>query len=172
MSRVAVYTGTFDPPTFGHLDIIRRASAIADKLVIGVATNSSKTPLFTLAQRVSLLKAEVAAIEGDIEVREFDGLAVAFARSVGARIIVRGLRNGTDLDYESPMAAMNATMTPEIETIFLAASPAFAHIASSLVKDIARCGGDIEHFVPPAVAAEIRAHGPDLDRFRPDQPET
>ena len=157
MSRVAVYTGTFDPPTLGHLDLIRRALRVAEKLVIGVATNSSKTPLFTLEQRVRLLKAEVAGIEGDIEVRAFDGLAVAFARAEGAQIIVRGLRNGTDLDYESPMAAMNATMTPDIETIFLAAAPAFAHIASSLVKDVARGGGDIEHFVSPAVAAEIRA---------------
>ena len=157
MSRVAVYTGTFDPPTLGHLDIIRRAIRLADKLVIGVSTNSSKSPLFTLDQRVALLSQEVAGIDGAIEVRDFEGLAVAFARSVGAEVVVRGLRSGTDLDYESPMAAMNATMAPEIETIFLAAAPAFAHIASSLVKDVARGGGDIEHFVPPAVAAEIRA---------------
>ena len=156
MSRVAVYTGTFDPPTLGHLDIIRRALGIADRLVIGVATNSSKTPLFSLDQRVSLLKGEVAGM-GDIEVRAFEGLAVAFARAVGARIIVRGLRSGADLDYERPMAAMNATMAPEIDTVFLAATPAFAHIASSLVKDVARGGGEIDHFVPPAVAAEIRA---------------
>ena len=157
MSRVAVYTGTFDPPTLGHLDIIKRAIKLADKLVIGVSTNSSKSPLFTREQRVALLKAEVAGIDGAIEVREFEGLAVAFARSVGARFVVRGLRSGTDLDYESPMAAMNGTMAPEIETIFLAASPAFAHIASSLVKDVARGGGEIDHFVPAAVAAEIRA---------------
>ena len=157
MSRVAVYTGTFDPPTFGHLDIIRRALRIADRLVIGVATNSSKTPLFTLDQRVSLLKGEVTGMEGDIEVRAFEGLAVAFAQKMGAQMIVRGLRSGADLDYESPMAAMNATMAPEIDTVFLAAAPAFAHIASSLVKDVARGGGDIDHFVPPAVAAEIRA---------------
>jgi len=157
VSRVAVYTGTFDPPTLGHLDIIRRAIKLADKLVIGVSTNSSKSPLFTREQRVALLKAEVAGIDGAIEVLEFEGLAVAFARSVGAEFVVRGLRSGTDLDYESPMAAMNATMAPEIETIFLAASPAFAHIASSLVKDVARGGGEIDHFVPPAVAAEIRA---------------
>jgi pantetheine-phosphate adenylyltransferase len=90
-------------------------------------------------------------------VRDFEGLAVAFARSVGARFVVRGLRSGTDLDYETPMAAMNATMAPEIETIFLTAAPAYAHIASSLVKDVARGGGDIEHFVPAAIAAEIRA---------------
>jgi pantetheine-phosphate adenylyltransferase len=157
VSRVAVYTGTFDPPTLGHLDIIRRAIKLADRLVIGVSTNSSKSPLFTLEQRVALLKQEVMGIDGAIEVRDFQGLAVAFARSVGAEVVVRGLRSGSDLDYESPMAAMNGTMAPEIETIFLMASPAFAHIASSLVKDVARGGGDIEHFVPPAVAAEIRA---------------
>ena len=157
MSRVAVYTGTFDPPTLGHLDLIRRAMRLADRLVIGVANNSSKSPFFTMEQRVALLRQEVAAIEGDIEIREFEGLAVNFARAVGARFIVRGLRSGSDLDYESPMAAMNATMTPEIDTIFLLAAPGFAHIASSLVKDVARGGGAIEHFVPPAVAAEIRA---------------
>jgi len=155
LSRVAVYTGTFDPPTLGHLDIIRRATAIVDKLVIGVADNSLKTPLFMREQRVALLEGEVARIEGEIEVKAFDGLAVTFARSVGARIVVRGLRSGTDLDYESPMAAMNATMAPELETIFLVAAPAFAHIASSLVKDVARAGGDVDLFVPPAVAAQI-----------------
>jgi len=157
LSRVAVYTGTFDPPTLGHLDLIRRAAAIVDRLVIGVADNSLKTPLFTREQRVSLLKGEVARIDGEIEVRAFDGLAVAFAQSVGAGFVVRGLRSGTDLDYESPMAAMNARMAPEIETIFLVAAPAFAHIASSLVKDVARGGGDVDLFVPPAVAAQIRA---------------
>jgi len=157
MSRVAVYTGTFDPPTLGHLDIIRRTLGLADRVVLGVANNSSKSPLFTLEERVALLRQETAGL-GAGEVREFSGLAVDFARSVGARFIVRGLRSGSDLDYESPMAAMNATMAPEIETIFLVAAPAFAHIASSLVKDVARGGGDVDLFVPPAVAAQIRAH--------------
>ena len=156
MSGVAVYTGTFDPPTLGHLDIIRRALGLADRLVLGVANNSSKSPLFTLEERVALLRQETEKL-GAVEVREFDGLAVDFARAVGARFIVRGLRSGSDLDYESPMAAMNATMAPQIETIFLAAAPAFAHIASSLVKDVARGGGDVDLFVPPAVAAQIRA---------------
>ncbi len=100
----------------------------------------------------------MADLGSAIEVREFRGLAVDFARAVGAQLIVRGLRNGTDLDYEGPMAAMNATMVPDVDTIFLAAAPAYAHIASSLVKDVARGGGAIEQFVPPAVAAEIRAH--------------
>ena len=156
MSRIAVYTGTFDPPTLGHLDIIRRALSLADRLVLGVANNSSKTPLFTIEERVALLRQETEGL-GAVEVREFSGLAVDFARAVGARFIVRGLRSGSDLDYERPMAAMNATMAPQIETIFLAAAPAFAHIASSLVKDVARGGGDVDLFVPPAVAAQIRA---------------
>lgn len=157
MSGIAVYTGTFDPPTLGHLDIIRRALGLADRLVLGVSTNSSKSPLFTLEERVALLRQETEGL-GAVEVREFSGLAVDFARAVGARFIVRGLRSGSDLDYESPMAAMNAAMAPEIETIFLAAAPAFAHIASSLVKDVARGGGSVDLFVSPNVAAQIKAH--------------
>ena len=158
MNRVAVYTGTFDPLTLGHVDIIRRAARLTDKLVIGVSTNSLKSPLFTLEQRVASLRREVAAIASNIVVQEFAGLAVQFAELVGAQFVVRGLRSGTDLDYESAMAAMNAKMTPEVDTVFLVAAPAFASIASSLVKDVARGGGSIEHFVPAAVAAEIRAH--------------
>ena len=157
MSRIGVYTGTFDPPTLGHLDIILRALRLCDKLVLGVANNSGKTPLFSIEERLALLRQETEG-QGAVEVRAFDGLAVDFAKSVGARFIVRGLRSGTDLDYESPMAAMNATMAPEIETIFLAAAPAYAHIASSLVKDVARGGGNVDLFVSPAVAAQIRAH--------------
>jgi pantetheine-phosphate adenylyltransferase len=153
---VAVYTGSFDPLTLGHLDIIRRALGLADRLVLGVANNSTKSPLFTLEERVALLRQETAGL-GAVEIREFDGLAVDFARAVGARFIVRGLRSGSDLDYEKPMAAMNAAMAPAIETVFLAAAPAYAHIASSLVKDVARGGGDVDLFVPPAVAAQIRA---------------
>lgn len=157
MSGVGVYTGTFDPPTLGHLDIIRRALRLCDKLVLGVANNSGKTPLFSIEERLALLRQETEG-QGAVEVRTFEGLAVDFAKAVGARFIVRGLRSGTDLDYESPMAAMNATMAPEIETIFLAAAPAYAHIASSLVKDVARGGGNVDLFVSPAVAAQIRAH--------------
>ena len=157
MSGVGVYTGTFDPPTLGHLDIIRRALRLCDKLVLGVANNSGKSPLFAIEERLALLRQETEG-QGAVEVRTFEGLAVDFAKAVGARFIVRGLRSGTDLDYESPMAAMNATMAPEIETIFLAAAPAYAHIASSLVKDVARGGGNVDLFVSPAVAAQIRAH--------------
>jgi pantetheine-phosphate adenylyltransferase len=154
---VGVYTGSFDPLTLGHLDIIRRASALADRLVIGVSTNSTKAPLFTLEQRVAIVRREASAVSDAIDVREFTGLAVDFAAAVGARFVVRGLRSGADLDYEVPMATMNGLMAPAIETIFLAASPATGFIASSLVKDVARGGGRVELFVPPGVAADIRA---------------
>jgi pantetheine-phosphate adenylyltransferase len=157
LSRIAVYTGTFDPLTLGHLDIIRRAARLADTLVIGLPGQSSKTPLFTPDERLAIMRREVAGIPGTIEVRQFDGLAVSFASSVGAHIIVRGLRSGADFDYEDQMAAMNATMAPDIETIFLVAAPTLRSIASSLVKEVARGGGAVEHFVSPAVAAEIRA---------------
>ncbi|WP_420142828.1 pantetheine-phosphate adenylyltransferase [Sphingomonas sp.] len=157
MSRVAAFTGTFDPPTLGHVDLIRRAARLADRLVIGVSTNSLKSPLFTLDERVALVRAEAATLSPDVEVRTYDGLAVDFARIVGAHFVVRGLRSGTDLDYESQMAAMNAAMAPEVETLFLVAAPALRPIASSLVKDVARGGGPIEAFVSPAVADAIRA---------------
>lgn len=157
MSRIAVYTGTFDPLTLGHLDIIRRALQLVDRLVIGLPTQSSKSPLFTPAERLDIVRREVAGLPGDIEVLPFDGLAVSFASSVGAQIIVRGLRSGADFDYEDQMAAMNATMAPDIETIFLVASPHLRSISSSLVKEVARGHGEVEHFVPPVVAAEIRA---------------
>jgi pantetheine-phosphate adenylyltransferase len=157
VSRVAVFTGTFDPLTLGHLDLIRRAAALADRLVIGVSTNSLKAPLFSLDERIALVRAEAAGVSDAVEVRAYDGLAVDFARGVGARFVVRGLRSGTDLDYESQMAAMNGIMAPEVETIFLVAAPALRPIASSLVKDVARGGGPIEQFVPPAVADAIRA---------------
>jgi len=157
VSRIAVYTGTFDPLTLGHLDIVRRAARLFDRLVIGVSTQSSKSPMFTLEERVAAIRREVAALGGGIEAQSFEGLAVDFARSVGAQAIVRGLRSGTDLDYESQMAAMNGMMADEIETVFLMTAPALRPIASSLVKDVARGGGAIEHFVPAGVAADIRA---------------
>jgi len=157
LSRTGVYTGSFDPLTLGHLDIIRRAAALCDRLVIGVSTNSTKAPLFTLDQRVAIVAREAATVDGLIDVRPFTGLAVDFAASVDARFVVRGLRSGADLDYEAPMAAMNGAMAPGLETVFLAASPATAHIASSLVKDVARGGGRVNLFVPPRVAADIRA---------------
>jgi pantetheine-phosphate adenylyltransferase len=157
VTRVAVYTGTFDPLTLGHLDLIRRAATLADRLIVGVATNSTKAPLFSLDERLAAVRREAAALSDTIDAQAFDGLAVDFARSAGATLVVRGLRNATDFDYEAQMATMNATMVPELETVFLAAAPAYAAIASSLVKDVARGGGAIEHFVPQSVVQDIRA---------------
>jgi len=156
VSRVGAYTGSFDPVTLGHLDIIRRAGALVDRLVIGVGANSSKAPLFTQDERVATVRRETADIAG-VEVRPFSGLAVDFARAEGATVIVRGLRTGSDLDFEAGMAAMNHRMAPTVETVFLVASPELQPIASSLVRDVARAGGDVTHFVTPAVAAELRA---------------
>jgi pantetheine-phosphate adenylyltransferase len=150
--RIALYPGTFDPVTNGHLDIIGRAARLVDRLVIGVAINIGKGPLFELAERVELVQAEVAPIAARsgtvIEVRPFEGLLVGFAREVGAGMIVRGLRAVTDFDYEFQMTGMNRRLDQEVETVFLMASETNQFIASRLVKEIARLGGDISSFVP------------------------
>lgn len=150
--RVALYPGTFDPVTNGHLDVIGRAARLVDRLVVGVAINIGKGPLFELEERVELVRAEVAPIATRhgtiIEVRPFEGLLVQYAREVGARMIVRGLRAVSDFDYEFQMVGMNRRLDQEIETIFLMASETNQFIASRLVKEIARLGGDISGFVP------------------------
>jgi pantetheine-phosphate adenylyltransferase len=153
MSRhVGVYPGTFDPVTNGHLDIICRAARILDRLVVGVATNAGKGPLFPLEERVELVRAEtdpIAARTGaKVEVVPFEGLLVAFAQQMGASVIVRGLRAVSDFDYEFQMAGMNHRLDHDIETVFLMASESHQFIASRLVKEIARMGGDIASFVP------------------------
>lgn len=158
MTRLAVYTGTFDPPTLGHLDIVARAAALFDRLVIGVGANSSKRQaLFAPEERIAIVRREVAGLGPDIEVLPFEGLAVEFAAALGASAIVRGLRGAADLGFEAPMAGMNRTMAPDIDTVFLVAAPALSAIASSLVKDVAHGGGDVAKFVTAAVAADIRA---------------
>jgi len=153
--RVGLYAGTFDPITNGHLDVIGRAARLLDRLVIGVAVNTGKGPLFTLEQRVELVEAVAAPVaEGSgarIEVRPFEGLVVDVARQVGAGMILRGLRSVTDFDYEYQMAGMNRRLDSGIETVFLLASETNQFIASRLVKEIARLGGDIGSFVPPLV---------------------
>ncbi len=150
--RIALYPGTFDPVTNGHLDVIGRAARLVDRLVVGVAINIGKGPLFELEERVALVKAETALIaERDgtvIEVQAFEGLLVSFARSVGAKMMVRGLRAVADFDYEFQMVGMNRRLDQEIETVFLMASETNQFIASRLVKEIARLGGDISSFVP------------------------
>ena len=151
--RAGVYPGTFDPITNGHLDIIGRAARVLDRLVIGVAESVGKGPLFTLAERVELVRAEADIIArrtgSAIEVVSFQGLLVQFARRSGAQVIIRGLRAVTDFDYEFQMAGMNYRLDPEIEIVFLMASERHQFISSSLVKEIARLGGDVSSFVPP-----------------------
>jgi pantetheine-phosphate adenylyltransferase len=150
--RIALYPGTFDPVTNGHLDVIGRAARLVDKLVVGVAINIGKGPLFELEERVELVQAEMAPIAARtgciIEVRPFEGLLVHYAREIGARMIVRGLRAVADFDYEFQMVGMNRRLDQEIETVFLMASETNQFIASRLVKEIAKLGGDISGFVP------------------------
>jgi len=161
--RIGIYPGTFDPITNGHADIIRRAVKIVDRLVIGVARNDGKGPLFATDERVEIVRDEVAHLEnGDaerIEVRAFDTLLVNFAQSAGASVIIRGLRAVSDFEYEIQMADMNAHLNPDIETVFLMASDPYQFISSRLVKEIGTLGGDISHFVSTRVAARL------LERF-------
>jgi pantetheine-phosphate adenylyltransferase len=151
-TRIVLYPGTFDPITNGHLDIIARAARLADKLVIGVAMNAGKSPIFNLEERTELVRAEIAPIAGKtgtkIEVRSFDTLLISFANEVGAKMIVRGLRAVSDFDYEFQMAGMNYRLDSDIETVFLMASEHHQFISSRFVKDIAALGGDISSFVP------------------------
>lgn len=157
--RVALYPGTFDPVTNGHLDVIARAARLVDKLVVGVAINTGKGPLFSIEERVELVTAEIAAIARRngtiIEVMPFNKLLMHFARQVGARMIVRGLRAVADFDYEFQMAGMNYRMDPGIETVFLMASERHQFIASKLVKEVALLGGDISSFVPPLTLERV-----------------
>ncbi len=153
--RIGVYPGTFDPITLGHMDIIRRGAKLVDKLVIGVATNPSKSPMFTLDERVAQVRRETDGLDHNIEVVSFDALLMKFAESQGAQVIVRGLRAVADFEYEFQMAGMNQQLNPNIETVFLMADVALQPIASRLVKEIAIYGGDITKFLPPRVAAEV-----------------
>ena len=154
--RIGLYPGTFDPVTNGHMDIIRRAMKLVDRLVIGVAQNDDKGPLFTTAERVEMVAAEVAALNADIVVQPFSSLLMHFAESLDAQVIVRGLRAVSDFEYEFQMTAMNQRLNDDIETVFLMADPRHQAIASRLVKEIARLDGNIESFVSPAIAAQVR----------------
>jgi pantetheine-phosphate adenylyltransferase len=155
--RIGLYPGTFDPVTNGHMDIIGRAVKLVDRLVIGVARNDDKGPLFTTDERVLMLRSEVAPLGDKVEVRAFDSLLMHFAESLDANIIVRGLRAVADFEYEFQMTAMNQRLNADIETVFLMADPRHQAIASRLVKEIARLDGAIDSFVGPEVAKAVRA---------------
>ena len=156
MSRTAVYPGTFDPITLGHLDIIKRGARMCDSLVIGVTTNPSKQPMFSVEERMAMVERDVADIP-HVSVTQFDSLLMDFAEAQGAAMILRGLRAVADFEYEYQMAGMNQQLNDRIETVFLMADVSLQPIASRLVKEIARYGGDINKFVTPAVAADVAA---------------
>jgi pantetheine-phosphate adenylyltransferase len=158
--RVAVYTGTFDPVHFGHLDIIRRGSHMYDKLVVGVGINPDKAPFFSEAERVAMLR-EVTAMHANIEIKSFHGLAVRFVRDVGSRIMLRGLRTLSDMENEFTMSLTNRNLDPEIETVFLMAKEEFSHVSSTLIRQIATFEGTLDSFVPPEVKRELQKRGRD-----------
>lgn len=157
--RIGLYPGTFDPVTNGHVDIITRAAGLVDRLVIGVAINRDKGPMFTLEERVAMVEEQIAKIQSpaEIVVQPFDTLLMKFAESVGAQIIVRGLRAVADFEYEFAMVGMNQKLNPAIDTVFLMADPTHQAIASRLVKEIARLDGSVADFVPPEVARRLKA---------------
>jgi pantetheine-phosphate adenylyltransferase len=166
--RTGVYPGTFDPMTLGHMDIIRRATHLVDRLVIGVTTNPSKSPMFTVDERLAMVERETGGIKdcggAEIRVVAFDSLLMDFAEREGASMIIRGLRAVADFEYEFQMAGMNQQLNDEIETVFLMAGVSLQPIASKLVKEIALYGGDIGKFVTPAVEADVRARVERLGR--------
>jgi pantetheine-phosphate adenylyltransferase len=164
-----VYPGTFDPITLGHMDIITRATKVVDRLVIAVATNAGKGPLFSAEERVEMIRAEMAELETNgatVEVHSFDNLLMHFAEEVGARVILRGLRAVSDFEYEFQMACMNTRMNPKVETVFLTASERQQFISSRFVKEIGALGGDIRSFVTPRVARHLEARFQDRSQGR------
>lgn len=161
MPRIALYPGSFDPVTFGHLDVVEQAVALCDRLIVAVAVHPGKKSLFSTEERLEMLRTECAPIAKNagcaFEASTYDNLTVAAARAAGATIMVRGLRDGTDLDYEMQLAGMNQAMAPEVHTVFVPASPAVRPITATLVRQIAGMGGDFSAFVPPSVAAKLKA---------------
>lgn len=157
--RIGVYPGTFDPITNGHQDIIQRATRVVDKLIVAVATNAGKNPLFSVEERVEMVREDIAAMKNnngvDIDVRPFDNLLMHFAVGCGAKVIIRGLRAVSDFEYEFQMAGMNSRINPDVETVFLMASERCQFISSRFVKEIGRLGGDVSSFVSPRVRAQL-----------------
>jgi pantetheine-phosphate adenylyltransferase len=164
--QTAVYTGVFDPVHLGHVDVIRRGSRIFERLVVGVGNNPEKTPFFTIEERVELVNRVVAAYR-NVEVRPFTGLAVRFVGAVGARVILRGLRTLSDMEYEFSMSLTNLALNPEIETVFLMAKEEYSHISSTLIRQIAAFQDELSSFVPPEV--EIALQERVLERQRAGQ---
>ena len=159
MTRTAFYAGSFDPPHNGHMDVITRGLRLADRLVIGIGVHHLKSPFMEVDERMRLMETEARGVaakhNADLEIVTFDNLVVDAARNAGADYMIRGLRNGTDFEYEAQMNGMNATMAPALETVYLAASPDVSFISSSLIRQIATMGGDITPFVPNTVAQSI-----------------
>lgn len=153
--KIGLYPGSFDPVTYGHLDIIERGSKIVDKLIVGVLTNSAKSPLFSMEERVRMIK-DLTKDMGNVEVASFDGLTVDYAKACGASIIVRGLRAVTDFEYELQIAQTNKVIAPGIDTIFLTTNLKYSYLSSSIVKEIASYGGDIHAFVPDNVLENMK----------------
>ena len=157
MTRIALYPGSFDPPTKGHEDLVRRSLALADQVIVAIARNATKQPLFTVEERLGLLR---DAVGGDarISIQSFDGLLAEFAKRVGASVIVRGLRAVSDFEYEFQMALMNRRLHPSLETVFLVPAQGLSYISSSLVREVARYGGDVSALVHPTTAAALERH--------------
>lgn len=155
MSRIAVYPGTFDPVTHGHLDLAERGRRHVDRLILAILNNEDKRPMFSLEERRALLTEAVAGWD-NVEVDSFDGLLIDYARRVGASLILRGLRAVSDFEYELQMAMMNRRLSPDIETMFLMPSEAYSYLSSRLVREVARLGGDVSGLVPPNVERELR----------------
>lgn len=156
MTQIAIYPGTFDPITNGHLDLIRRSAKLFDKVVVGVAASASKKPLFSLEQRVELAKEVTADLE-NVEIHGFSGLLVDFAKAENASVLIRGLRAVADFEYEFQLAGMNRHLHPEMETIFLTPAQEYTFISSSLVKDVAFHGGNVSEFLQPCVEQAVKA---------------
>jgi pantetheine-phosphate adenylyltransferase len=161
MARIALYAGSFDPVTNGHIDVIRQAVRLADRLVVAIGVHPGKAPMFSADERLAMLKETCGPIAKEagcaLDCVTFDDLAVAVAKRAGATMLIRGLRDGSDLDYEMQMAGMNGSMAPQVQTVFLPASPLVRPITATLVRQIAGMGGDVSAFVPAAVAARLAA---------------
>ena len=161
MPRIALYPGSFDPVTNGHLDVVRHAVVLCDRLIVAVGVNSSKKPLFSTEERLAMVRAVFAPVAAKagcvLDCTTYDNLTVMAAQKAGATIMIRGLRDGTDLDYEMQIAGMNETMAPDVHTVFVPASPTVRPITATLVRQIAGMGGDVSNLVPPSVAKSLKS---------------